>query len=97
MQDLIRAQPGVKSRARPPVTTHCRRELMHAALRTILDDDFLEAYQHGNLLTCADGVRRRIFPRIFTYPTDYCEKLVLCLVLHYVVAYIAYKEYSLQQ
>jgi hypothetical protein len=40
----------------------------------ILDDDFVEAYVHGMLITCGNGVKRRIFPRIFTYAADYPEK-----------------------
>jgi hypothetical protein len=40
----------------------------------ILDDDFVEAYVHGMLITCGDGVKRQIFPRIFTYAADYPEK-----------------------
>jgi hypothetical protein len=45
----------------------------------MLDDDFVEAYQHGIVLRCADGVIRRIYPRIFTYSADYPEKYVLFL------------------
>jgi hypothetical protein len=40
----------------------------------LLDDDFVDAYAHGILLTCGDGVKRRIFPRFFTYAADYPEK-----------------------
>lgn len=57
--------------------THCRRELFHACWDTLLDEDFLHAYRHGIVLKCADGVLRRIFPRIFTYSADYPEKYVL--------------------
>jgi hypothetical protein len=42
----------------------------------LLDDKFLEAYEHGILIVCADGVTRRVFPRFFTYSADYQEKLV---------------------
>lgn len=60
----------------PPaeILTHCRRELMHGVLKIVLDDDFVEAYKHGIVLQCPDGVIRRIFPRIFTYSADYPEK-----------------------
>jgi hypothetical protein len=47
---------------------------MHAVWRLLLDDDFVEAYQHGIALRCADGVIRRVYPRIFTYAADYPEK-----------------------
>lgn len=56
--------------------THCRRELMHEVWRLMLDAEFLKAYEHGIVLACADGIRRRVYPRIFTYAADYPEKLV---------------------
>lgn len=49
-------------------------ELMQQIWLLILDDAFVDAYKHGILITCGDGVRRRIFPRIFTYAADYPEK-----------------------
>lgn len=58
----------------PILITHCRRELFHAVWRLILDGEFLEAYEHGVLLSCSDGILRRLFPRIFTYSADYPEK-----------------------
>ncbi|KIK13437.1 hypothetical protein PISMIDRAFT_118878, partial [Pisolithus microcarpus 441] len=57
-----------------PFYTHCHRELFHAQWRVLLDDEFIEAYQHGIVLACADGCTRRLFPRIFTYSADYPEK-----------------------
>lgn len=61
----------------PEILTHCRRELLHAVWSLLLDDKFLEAYKHGIVVRCADGVERRIYPRIFTYSADYPEKYVL--------------------
>ena len=60
----------------PPadVLTHCRRELMHSVLRHVFDDDFIHAYHHGIVITCPDGIQRRVFPRLFTYSADYPEK-----------------------
>lgn len=43
----------------------------------LLDKEFMEAYEHGILIECADGVIRRLFPRIFTYSADYPEKYAL--------------------
>jgi hypothetical protein len=40
----------------------------------MLDDEFLHAYEHGVVLECIDGIRRRVYPRIFTYSADYPEK-----------------------
>jgi len=54
--------------------THCHRELFQAQWRDILDDDFVDAYKHGIVLMCCDGIKRRLFPRIFTYSADYPEK-----------------------
>ena len=55
--------------------THCFRELVHAQWKELLDDDFIEAWIHGIVVTCCDGVQRRFYPRIFTYSADYPEKL----------------------
>lgn len=48
-----------------------------------MDEDFLHAYRHGIIIKCADGVLRRVFPRIFTYSADYPEKYVFvdCLTI----------------
>ncbi|KAH9011740.1 hypothetical protein EDB85DRAFT_2159661 [Lactarius pseudohatsudake] len=58
----------------PVLFTHCRRELFHAVWRLIFDDDFLNAYEYGVVVTCLDGVTRLVYPRIFTYSADYPEK-----------------------
>ncbi|KAF9230744.1 hypothetical protein BU15DRAFT_83245 [Melanogaster broomeanus] len=60
--------------------THCHRELFHAQWRILLDDEFLEAYEHGIVITCQDEVRRRIYPRIFTYSADYPEKVLIATI-----------------
>ncbi|KAI0070582.1 hypothetical protein K474DRAFT_1608428 [Panus rudis PR-1116 ss-1] len=67
----------LKHKKEPPtadVLTHCRRELMHAVWRHLLDEEFLKAYKHGIVIKCADGIVRRVYPRIFTYSADYPEK-----------------------
>lgn len=63
------------------VLAHCRRELMHGVWDKILDEDFMEAYEHGIVLECHDGVSRRFYPRIFTYSADYPEKYVVNISL----------------
>ena len=40
----------------------------------LLDDEFVEAYHHGIVCHCVDGIDRRLYPRIFTYSADYPEK-----------------------
>jgi len=56
---------------------HCRREALHAQWEILLDDEFVEAYRHGIVIKCCDGITRRFYPRIFTYSADYPEKYVL--------------------
>jgi hypothetical protein len=49
---------------------------MHAQWSILLDDEFLEAYAHGIVIMCCDGIMRRFYPRILTYSADYQEKYV---------------------
>jgi hypothetical protein len=53
---------------------HCHHEAFHAQWEAILDNDFVHAYEHGIVIECCDGVKRRFYPRIFTYSADYPEK-----------------------
>lgn len=53
---------------------YCQRELFHAVWRELLDAQFIEAYKHGVVIHCTDGIMRRVYPRIFTYSADYPEK-----------------------
>jgi hypothetical protein len=57
--------------------THCRREVMHAQWEILLDDEFLEAYQHGIVIRCCDRITRRFYPRLLTYSADYPEKYAI--------------------
>lgn len=59
---------------RSQLMAHSRRELVQAVWKFILDDDFIHAMWYGVVITCHDGVKRRIYPRIFTYSADYPEK-----------------------
>lgn len=40
----------------------------------------MEAYMHGIVITCCDGILRRFYPRIFIYAADYPEKWVVVVV-----------------
>lgn len=60
--------------AKAPLLAHIRRELLHAIWNILIDDEFLWAYEHGIVIDCGDGIKRRIYPRIFTYSADYPEK-----------------------
>lgn len=70
MQDFLKTF----GQASGPILTHCRRELFHEAWKTMMDEDFMHAYVHGIVMDCADGIKRRVFPRLFTYSADYPEK-----------------------
>ncbi|KAF9558890.1 hypothetical protein CPC08DRAFT_763641 [Agrocybe pediades] len=60
---------------------HLKRELMHEIiLKFLLDKDFMEAYEHGIVVECSDGVKRRLYPRFFTYSADYPEKVLLATI-----------------
>ncbi|KAG1857827.1 hypothetical protein F4604DRAFT_1931350 [Suillus subluteus] len=61
-------------------TTHCQRELFQAQWRILLDAEFLEAYEHGIVLLCCDGIKCRFYPRIFTYSADYPEKVLVVTI-----------------
>ncbi|KAG8700007.1 hypothetical protein FRC08_004982 [Ceratobasidium sp. 394] len=68
---------------KPPtdtLLTHLCRELMHEVWRALLDDDFVHAWKHGVVIQCADGVVRRVFPRILTYSADYPEKVLIATI-----------------
>ena len=64
--------------------THLRRELIQSIWALILDDEFMDAYVHGIPFNFPDGIKRRVYPRIFTYLADYPEKYVICIVYSYV-------------
>jgi Plavaka transposase len=56
--------------------THCGHEIFHEQWRILLDDELLQAMEHGIVLMCHDGIERRFFPVPFTYSADYPEKCV---------------------
>ena len=54
--------------------THCQCELLHAQWDILLDDEFLDAYEHGIMVECCDDIMCRFYLRLFTYSADYKEK-----------------------
>ncbi|GJJ14857.1 hypothetical protein Clacol_009125 [Clathrus columnatus] len=70
----------VSSGAADALKTHCQHELFHAALNFLFDEDFLEAWNKGIVIDCIDGVKWRVFPRIFTWSADYPEKVLLASI-----------------
>ncbi|KAG2336642.1 hypothetical protein BDR05DRAFT_978733 [Suillus weaverae] len=61
-------------------TMHCQRELFQAQWGVLLDDEFLEAYAHGIVIMCCDGIKHWFYPRIFTYSADYLEKVLIATI-----------------
>ncbi|TFY58685.1 hypothetical protein EVJ58_g6273 [Rhodofomes roseus] len=78
LQTFIRQHGGGENMA--AILTHCRRELMHGVWRLILGDKFRDAYTHGVVVKCGDGILRRIYPRFFSYSADYPEKVLLASI-----------------
>ena len=72
LQDTFRDLFGKSATAK--VLSHCKRELTNGVWLLLLDEEFIEAYRHGIVMRCYDGIVRRIFPRFFTYAADYPEK-----------------------
>lgn len=60
-----------------------KRELMQKIWVLLLDDAFLDAWRTGIVILCGDGIRRRVFPRVFTYSADYPEKCAPSMSLTY--------------
>ena len=52
----------------------CKRDIFHAVWKMVLDEEFLDAYKRGMVIECADGIKHRLFPRIFTYGADYLDR-----------------------
>ncbi|KAG2051670.1 hypothetical protein BDR06DRAFT_983445 [Suillus hirtellus] len=80
VKDIISNLPRISKSGMAALHAHCRRELFHACWDTLLDQDFIQAYRHGIVLKCADGVLCRVFPCIFTYSADYPEKVLIATI-----------------
>ncbi|KAF9503828.1 hypothetical protein BS47DRAFT_1309176, partial [Hydnum rufescens UP504] len=56
IQDFIcQASPNNKN-AKGPLLTHLRHELMHGIWDKLLDNEFINGYEHGIPTMCGDGV-----------------------------------------
>ncbi|KAG8793420.1 hypothetical protein FRC12_002795 [Ceratobasidium sp. 428] len=83
LPDKVQEQITLMHGGKPPsdaLLTHLRRELMHAVWTALLDDAFVDAWHNGVVVKCADGITRRVFPRILTYSADYPEKVLLATI-----------------
>ena len=77
LQDQLKSYHAKWGTQHKEILTHCRRELMHAVWKFLLDDDFIHAHTYGMVVRSPDGIERRVYPRILTYSADYPEKSVL--------------------
>jgi hypothetical protein len=75
-KDFGMRQTAGRKTPRAEFMAHCHRELMHEQWKILLNEEFIEAWKHGVVVVCCDGIKRRFFPRIFTYSADYPEKYV---------------------
>jgi hypothetical protein len=73
MQEWLRDRIP-KGKVSSAMMAHLKRELFHGVWDRLLDDEFVEACENGMVIDCLDGVKRRVFPRIFTYSADLPEK-----------------------
>ncbi|KAF7970284.1 hypothetical protein HWV62_24482 [Athelia sp. TMB] len=78
-KDFATAHSGTRGPAKN-LTTYCRRELFHTQWEVLLDDEFIAAYEHGIIVDCSDGIKRRWYPRVFTYSADYQEKIIVSCI-----------------
>ncbi|KAG2336479.1 hypothetical protein BDR05DRAFT_978786 [Suillus weaverae] len=55
-------------------------ELFQVQWKVLCDDKLLEAYEHGIVVLCCDGVKCRFYPQFFTYSMDYPEKVLVATI-----------------
>lgn len=80
IKDTLSNLPRISKSGIAALQAHCRRDLFQSCWKHLLDAEFLNAYRHGIVLRCPDGVLRRVFPRIFTYSADYPEKVLIATI-----------------
>ncbi|KIK35492.1 hypothetical protein CY34DRAFT_16981 [Suillus luteus UH-Slu-Lm8-n1] len=80
VKDVLNNLPRISKSGMAALHAHCRRDLFQSCWKHLLDADFIQAYRHGMVLRCPDGILRRVFPRIFTYSADYPEKVLLATI-----------------
>lgn len=57
------------------VKTYLKCEL-NEIWKLLLTPEFLDAYVHGVVVECANGILCCLYPQFFTYSADYPEKYV---------------------
>ncbi|KAL0562720.1 hypothetical protein V5O48_019361, partial [Marasmius crinis-equi] len=65
----------------------CKVELLQTIWHLVISQpQFYDAYVHGYVEKCADGIIRHLFYRFFSYAADYVEKVML-VCLKYLAAH----------
>ena len=59
---------------------HLKCKFVHAIWELLLDDELMEAYEHGIVVKYADGIFHWLYPQFFIYGADYPEKCILTLI-----------------
>lgn len=73
-QDFYKGLFGIPASA--DTLRFCKVALTRSVWLFLMDSEFMHAYEHGIVILCGDGVKRRVFPRFFVYSADYPEKYV---------------------
>ncbi|KAG2074493.1 hypothetical protein BDR04DRAFT_1126810 [Suillus decipiens] len=55
-------------------------DLMQAIWGLLFDSKLIEAYKHGIVIQCSDGITQRVFPQFFSYSVYYPEKVLLATI-----------------
>ncbi|KAF9069356.1 hypothetical protein BDP27DRAFT_1421143 [Rhodocollybia butyracea] len=77
-EDIYKAEYGTKPT--DDVKRFLKRDLYWVIWLLLLNDDFVHAYVYRIIIECFDGILRLIFPRFFSYATDYPEKILLACI-----------------
>lgn len=56
-KDVAAAQTAGEGGPSDAFLTFCHREFLHAQWKIILDEEFVDAWEHGIPITCCDGIR----------------------------------------
>jgi hypothetical protein len=75
VKDFIRKHNGGKEPC-SNLLAHCWHELMQGNLDHVLDEEFIHAVNHGDVVLCRDNIKCRLYLRVFTYLADYSKKYV---------------------
>ncbi|KIJ58031.1 hypothetical protein HYDPIDRAFT_103402, partial [Hydnomerulius pinastri MD-312] len=59
-KDFLMEHFGGKSPSKV-LFTHCHQEFFHKQWKILLDKEFIEAYKHGTVITCCDGIKHHFY------------------------------------